>query len=185
MNNIINNNIFRINDEKHIFEIIDNNPNKLIVIFFVSSQLLRETFGDLKLLLIRYGNEFKNSIFLYVDISNYKTQHNIEIKKIPCVCYLYNGELCVTITDLDYSEIYKYFMTCYNKFCINNNLNNEVTNNLNNEITNNLNNEITNNLNNEVTNNLNNEVTNNLNNKTNNNIDNIKVNNKPIITNKQ
>lgn len=109
-----NNNIFRINNEYHIFEIMENNKDKLILLGFISSISSLDHEPSLTLFMSSISNKFKDCMFLYVDVNDYMTRNILSLNTVPQVFIIFNKNILCSITELDYDEIYMYFNKSYN-----------------------------------------------------------------------
>lgn len=74
-------NIYIVKDEEHLGEILNNNLYKLVLTIFTSK--VNDVNFILKKWIISTANQFKNSIFLYIDVDNFKTFGLLEQKKCP------------------------------------------------------------------------------------------------------
>lgn len=93
-------NIYKITDEKHLFEIMSNEDNnsKLITVLFANSSipLSNPPFADMKKMLIDIADQNKNMIFLFVDMNDFKIdtgEFSSSIIKLPAVMFIFNGEI--------------------------------------------------------------------------------------------
>lgn len=110
MNVIKNQNLFQIKCEDDIMEIINDNLNKLIIIFFVNS-----SDNTLKKFLLDNANTYQDVIFLYINILNYDAGNQFIINNVPSIVFFYNKDVQLVITVLDYEEINKYIKICISK----------------------------------------------------------------------
>jgi hypothetical protein len=74
-------NIYRVIDEEHLFEILINNMFKVVVASFTSK--INDTGYNIKKCMLGLSSDFKNSIFLYIDVDKYKQYGRIAIDSLP------------------------------------------------------------------------------------------------------
>ena len=85
-------NIYRVIDEEHLDEILLNSMFKLVYVFFTSK--VNDTNNGLKKILFNMSQKHKNSMFIYVDVDNYKTQNKAKVDNLPTiVCYFQSQEM--------------------------------------------------------------------------------------------
>lgn len=114
MTTIQNQNLFQVKNEEDVIEIIYDNLNKLIVIFFTLPTNDKDT-NDLKKYLLDSSNNNPNIIFLYIDLLNYETGNQLIIQTVPSVVFFYNKNPQLVMTSLIFKEIDKYIEICSQK----------------------------------------------------------------------
>lgn len=74
-------NIYIVKDEDHLGEILSNNKFKIVLTVFTSK--INDNNFSLKKWVISTASQFKNSIFLYIDVDNFKTNGLLERMECP------------------------------------------------------------------------------------------------------
>jgi len=107
-------NFFRIKKESDLNYLLKINDNKLSIIVFTSSKYIDKTKNKQ---IIKYlnknANKYFDSLFLYIDIIDYKSYNEIfKINTIPLIIFIYNGEMICSITDIDIKLIDNMYNKC-------------------------------------------------------------------------
>ena len=106
---IMNKNVFQVKNENDIMEIINDNLDKIIIIFYIT---LFDEIDKLKKYIIDIANLNKELIILYIDMLDYIGGNKLIIRNIPMVMFYYNKKHQLDMTMLDYDEINKYIKYC-------------------------------------------------------------------------
>ena len=107
-------NFFKIKKESDLNYLLKINDNKISIIVFTSSKYIDKTKNKQ---IIKYlnknANKYFDSLFLYIDITDYKSYNEIfKINTIPLIIFMYNGEMICSITDIDINLINNMYNKC-------------------------------------------------------------------------
>lgn len=97
------NNIYRVIDESHILEILENNPYKFVVVTFTSKQ--SDFNKKIYKRLISLAKEHTDAIFIYIDVEDYKYIGRIKVNKITSTMIFLKGTRLSAIDGSDPAAI--------------------------------------------------------------------------------
>lgn len=87
-------NIYKVINEEHLNEILENNLNTPVVALYTSK--LNDSNMNLKKFLKYTSSKIKDFMFLYIDVDNYINNTTIHVKSLPTTyIFLNKRSLCV------------------------------------------------------------------------------------------
>lgn len=107
-------NFYKIVNEDHLKYLIKTKPNQLIACYIASNE--NEEATDVLMYLKEMSKNYRNVIFLFIDIDDYLiTKNEIIINRIPCFTLFYHQKVILTVTDATLENINKYFQYAISK----------------------------------------------------------------------
>lgn len=100
-------NIYRVIDEDHLFEILQNNSTKLVVVTMTTK--LADPGNSIKKCLIGLSEKYKHCMFIYIDIDRYKNKGQVKIPGIPSTLMFFMHQARVVVSGNNINEITQAF----------------------------------------------------------------------------